>query len=460
MQKTGTCQVDPREMTIHTSESWIQSFLRRLISFQQAIFVLKKSLHVWREGGLVVLEQAIYSLCTLLTSILLARAISKVQYGFYALGMSLVFVTEVIQRSIIAVPYTVLSSGKEDIHGQQYLGNTLLQHLAISILFFLGSAFSALVLNAMERPYSNLVFLFGILAVCSHFRTILRCVLLAQMRYRDHLILSSMIGLILVLALLILYTIGQLTILTTCVTHSLGCLMYGFLVLRKSPFAIHWPAFFSDWAGNWRFGRWILLATCANAVGIRFLPWLTLHYWNCETVATVAALTTIVCMVRPALQASSGYLTPKLTRQMRWKGLDATRRITLTLVGIFGLAGLGYIVSLSFAGYWFVQVVYSGKYETSTMAMITLSTAMAAKSANVPISSFLAATHQPKALTVMGITSSIGCLALGLLIVPLWGVVGATTAVAVNHLISFAIGLTFLLCKEISTKLKYSGEEK
>jgi hypothetical protein len=78
------------------------------------------------QGLTVLADQGGYSLTTLTCGLLLARSCSAAEYGIFVLGMSLVYMTKVIQRSLTTMPLSVFYPPLEAERKPSYLLHIML----------------------------------------------------------------------------------------------------------------------------------------------------------------------------------------------------------------------------------------------------------------------------------------------------------------------------------------------
>ena len=122
-----------------------------------------------RQALVVLFDQGGYSIATFLTGTLVARAAAKTEYATFVLGLTLVFFSGLIQRSLVAIPFSVLSQPLTERQRASYLGNSFVQHISLSILITLafiiawGAAQLAGLNSGMTKLFLPLVpFLWGV----------------------------------------------------------------------------------------------------------------------------------------------------------------------------------------------------------------------------------------------------------------------------------------------------------
>ena len=166
--------------------------------------------------------------------------------------------------------------------------------------------------------------------------------LITRAKYRRCLITSVIIQIAIILLLAGYYMSGRLTVSAACL---ILCGGYGVFVLagiRGMGICVkpvrQW--FAADARRNFKQGKWILSSTLVNYVGLQFLPWLTLLWWDKEVIATAGVLAMLSSVLRPLLQAMIHYLTPRLSEMLAGGGIRGVQSQTFWIVQRLGVLSL------------------------------------------------------------------------------------------------------------------------
>ena len=392
------------------------------------------------QGSVVLLDQVGYSAVTFIIATLVARACTKPEYGSYVLGLTLVFFCGVVQHSLVDVPFAVLSQKLTGRRHATYLGSTFLQHLCLGLLiaFCFTAAWGVSRLFNQTGEVIDLLLPLAAVAVGIHFKTFMRSILLAKLRPWTSLAMGMVINTITVGGVVTLYAADYLTASTACLVTAFGSVVPATLVLlmQRRSLCIRRSKISSDFAKNWRYGKWIFAATGANVGGIRLLPWLTLLWCGREIVATVGVITMAACIIRPAIEAFVGYLTPKLANYAQSSGITSTRKKVILLVKLASIIGGFYVVFMFLFGDHLVGILYTARYQGYAVALTIIAAAISFKAVEVPIRAFLMAMNQPKTVYHSSIGASLVTLVTAIVVIPRFGVVGAALATMIHHLAS------------------------
>jgi O-antigen/teichoic acid export membrane protein len=407
---------------------------------------LRKS---FSECMAVLADQTGYSAVTVLAGLLLARVCIKTEYGFFVLGMSIVFVGEVILRSLIAIPYTVLCHDRDPADRRIYASHCLIQQCLLSLGTIGLFGLIHLVTQWVGHPTELTGWLFGfsIAAGLIHLRAFARSVMLAEIRVWKNLAAGLAMNLLIALALLALYAGGQLSILSATAILACGAAAFALITLgfNPAPTPFQPGRFFDDCQANWNYGKWILLATGVNLMGIRIFPWLTLLWWDPQTVATVGVLSTLACAIRPAIQASMSYMIPSLAQQARLLGHSQAISQGLTAAGLAAVLGLLFTAGMGLFGDTLTRLLYTDQYEGHWFSLLLFSASMALKAVDVPLRAALTAVHNPRILSISTILATLAALACALFLIPRFGVVGVAVSVLIHSFGCMAVNFGYVI---------------
>ncbi len=396
-----------------------------------------------RQGLVVLFDQGGYSLATFLTGILVARVCPKAEYGTFVLGLTLVFFSGVVQRGLVAIPFSVLSQPLDRQQRSVYLGSSLVQHIALSGLIATGFAIIWVIARSLGHTTGIVTLLIPLaaMAVAVHFRVFMRSVLLAQLRPWASFAMGLATNVITLSGVVGLYSWGRLTVPAACLAMAVGSAAPAgaALLTERAKLSLKQARVRHDFTRNWRYGRWILASTGANVAGIRVLPWLTLFWCGKEIVAIVGVVTMVACIVRPALEASFGYLTPKLADYTQLHGIVATKAKVSILIRPAIAAGFIYVLLMLFFGDQLVGIFYTSRYQGHAVALAMIAAAISVKAVEVPVRAFLMATKRTKTLCHSSICASIVTLLTAFAVIPRFGIVGVASAILTHRTVSLVI---------------------
>jgi O-antigen/teichoic acid export membrane protein len=397
----------------------------------------------------VLADQTGYSAVTLLAGLLLARVCTKTEYGFFVLGMSIVFAGEVILLSLIAIPYTVLCHDRGESARRIYAGHCLIQLLMLSlgVIGLFGLIHLVTLRAGNPTELTGWLLGFSVAAGMIHLRAFARSVMLAEIRVWKNLAAGSAINLLIAVSLLILYAGGRLSIVSATAILACGAAAFAVATLGFHPalLPIQPGHFLDDCRMNWNYGKWILLANGINLMGIRIFPWLTLLWWDPQTVATVGVLSTLACAIRPAIQAGTSYLIPSLARQARLLGRSQAIFDGLNAAGLAAILGLLFTVGMGLFGDAITRILFTDQYEGHRLSLLLFSAAMALKAVDVPLRAALTAVQNPRFLSYSPIVATLLAVGCALFLIPQFGVAGVAVSVLIHSLGCMAVDLRYVI---------------
>lgn len=412
----------------------------------------------------VLADQTGYSGVTFLAGILLARTCSKAEYGYFILGMSIVFAGDVILRSLISIPYSVLCHGRDEMSRRIYAGHCLLEQMALSLglVGIFGLSYWIIGWTGRNSELTVWMLWFSIAAVWIHLRGMIRSIVLADIRVWKNMITGLLVNLLTGLGLLGLYAWGRLTMGTAILILAAGGAVFVAVSLRfhSAILSIHRDGFLDDCLANWNYGKWILTATGVNLLGIRIFPWLTLLWWDSQTVAIVGVLSMMACAIRPAIQAGMSYLIPGLARQAHLLGRSEAISQGLWVAGLAAVLGLFFIAGMGLFGGILIRILYTDQYDGHRLSLLLFSTAMALKAVDVPIRAGLTAVRNPKAISISTIIATLAALVCALFLIPRFGVVGVAISVLIHSLGCMAVNLTYIVALQKTTAVSHPAESR
>src|SRR5262249_15910877 len=106
----------------------------------------------FRPGTLALLDQAVVSGTSFLTTVLVKRMGGGDELGVYALGFNVVVLLICVQESLIAWPYTVYGNRLRGAARAEYAGSVLVHQGLLSALATVGLAVTAALLAAGIGP--------------------------------------------------------------------------------------------------------------------------------------------------------------------------------------------------------------------------------------------------------------------------------------------------------------------
>lgn len=407
-----------------------------------------------RRGCLVLADQCGYSLISFVLGILLARACSRDLYGLFVLGMTFVFFSKVVQRSLVSVPFSVFYSRCPADEQKTYLRNTALQHFLVTALLValiaLGAGLSRL--GGVSSGFGGLLPCFLLLIGCSLSADFVRTVLITRFQVLTCLLISAAMQILMLTLLVGLYSLGVLNVDAACLILGLGYAAFALAGASriKLPGRPSSRRFSEDARRNIEQGRWILSGTMVNYAGLGALPWITLLWWDRQVVATAGVLMTLTGILHPLLEAMVHYLTPTLSAMLQTRdGRQVKSRLGLVLGGL-ALMGLGLTVCMYSFGDFLICRIYGSAYGGYPWALTLFAAAACLRILNAPLRALITALEQSQFLVKSSSAATVLSLFSAVFLIPAY----AVTGIAAVHVL---FNLTVFLANCLQTFRKESS---
>jgi O-antigen/teichoic acid export membrane protein len=390
-----------------------------------------------------MLDQGLISGSNFLLTILLARWLSSVQYGAYALAFSIFLLLANPYESLVSDPMMVFGSSTYADHRREYLGAVL------KIAAILGLTFAA-VLGLSAAVAHHLATRSGFAGALAGLSLWMPWVLLFwTSRYAFYLkqspgsaALGALLYSILVLSgTLFVFERGLLSPFTAFVVVTLGALATAlFMLVRLKP-ALKGEgnaALSSVWRQHWHYGRWVL-----GTVTVRWIPGNVLYLLTGSLLgmADVGGLRALLNLNLPILSATtslSNVFVPYISRIYGKEGRAATRTAVNRATLLYFGGGVIYLALMTTCRGPILHLLYGGKYMeyASLVPWVTLGAVLLVASYGRIIG--LRAIQSPSSVFAAYSTCGIVAIASGVAGTWLFGLPGAVA----SYVLSGAILLT------------------
>ncbi|HET9908184.1 MAG TPA: oligosaccharide flippase family protein [Anaerolineales bacterium] len=324
-----------------------------------------KGIYSWGvKGGLGILDQVIFSGTNFLTSVFLARLLSKDEFGQFAVGLAfLTFFTQ-IYTSFALEPMSVLGpSDYSDRIAAYLMGQVTLMFLIVGPLAIL------------------LVLAFGLSNQSTETRSVLvlssfslPLFLFPQLMRRIFYVLSkpgmALFGSVLyLLSLLVVYYFARQNFVLNGVNSLLLISLPGLLAGLILLILLRMEKTVSDKINlskilieTWSFGRWLVVSGALIGLATQSQIYLTGVLSNTEEAGGVRILQTFIQPIMLTSTAFSALATPAITSDFASGAYGSMRQKVIVFTLVLGLIALFYeLLLILFAGRA-NQILFDGKY--------------------------------------------------------------------------------------------------
>lgn len=306
------------------------------------------------RGLWAISDQGLVSLGNFLTQIILARSLSRSEYGVFTLFFGVLLVLFVCQGSLITYPLS-LRGATVGIDELQRLTSgslvlTILLVIPLAPLVF-GTAW---VLKKPELGWAALL----AMAVWQLQET-LRRALMAHLRHRDAIWGDALGYLGQAVVLWVLAYRGQLTLetafLTIAATSAAAALLQG---IQLGLASIRLPEVLSLARKYWPMGRWALFTGLSETGSRQAFPWALALLFGPQEAASFQAAMNVLGVSHPVLFGTSNLIIPAAAESQKRAGTRAAFR-TSSRYGVVAMAlVLPYFVGLFFLPHQALSLFY------------------------------------------------------------------------------------------------------
>jgi O-antigen/teichoic acid export membrane protein len=400
------------------------------------------------KGGMAIVDQGLITGSNFLLSILLARWMSREEYGAFALGFSVFLLVGVLYQALLLEPMSVF--GGYSYHGQlrTYLRSLLAIHLFAGLAILFGLALSsgiARVAGAADGLPGSLLGA-AVAAPCILMFWLVRRAFYLRLSSAFALAGAVLYCVLVVGGLFLLQHYGFLSSFTAFTLMGAGGLLSGALLLfclHRQLDANHAALQLGEvWRRHWEYGRWALL--CAAAMWVpanMYYPLIS----SFQGVASAGELKALLNFFNPIFQtygALSLLLLPYAARR-RSQGVHPgalTWRITLLCAS--GTI-LYWIAVIAFRGTAF-RLLYSGRYLDVAHLLPVVALGSVFENAFFGPAIVLRAMEAPKSVFVALFVAAAIALVVGIPATRYFGVAGAVWAQTVSSIAGFAVAAVLL----------------
>ncbi len=400
--------------------------------------VLTKLLRFIRQGSLVskaipsVLDQAIVSGTSFVTSILLGRLCAPGEIGVYFLGLSLVMYAVAIQSEIICGPYTVYSHRREGRALASYTGSMMVHQAIFSLLVIGAFGLLAGIVALGWGPHEMLPALLVLMGAAPLLllRTLVRMMSMAHLRMREVLLIDVTVAGLQLSGLALLAWCDYLSVVTVFLVMAGACVVAatGWFWLRPLAMRFEASRIWTDWRQNWQLSRWALLSEMFGSTTPYLLPWMLALAHGTAATGLFAICTTLVGLSNSFLLGMSNFLVPRCAQALNEGGLarlqTVLRQSLMLIVSALGMLAIMFFL----AGEWIAVTLYGENYAGCGATITVLAVGLLFNGLNVGVGNTLYAMERQQANVAADITILVVTLLAAVMLIAPYGVLGTALA--------------------------------
>jgi O-antigen/teichoic acid export membrane protein len=414
--------------------------------------VNNRSILTWTtKGGMAIVDQGLITGSNFLLSILLARWLSRDEYGAFALGFAVFLLVATLYQALLLEPMSVFGGSVYHSRLGSYLRALMGIHLCATLAILGVLGFSALAVRMTGQGAG----LCGALAGAAVAAPGILLLWMARRAFYLQLssafaVIGAIVYCILVIGgLFLAHSHGSLSSHVAFALMGAGGLFGGAMLLlflfrqfRDRGVVLHLR---EVWSRHWKYGQWALLAAAAMWVPANmFYPVVS----SFRGVASTAELKALLNFFNPIFQtyaALSLLLLPYASRQRSQRANLGTLTWRITLLCTIGTV-VYWLIAVVFAGPAF-RLLYSGRYIEVAHLMPVVALGSIFENAFFGPAIVLRAMESPKSVFASLFAAAGFSLVVGIPATWAFGVTGAVWVQSLSSAVTFVVAVLLLLRK-------------
>lgn len=391
-------------------------------------------------GAISLVDQAVVSGTSFLTTVIVGRTCGADGLGMYALAFTVVVLISCGQESLISTPYAVYRARVEPHARAAYAGSVLLHFGLLAAIASLGFAAAAAAMQWLPEHGEAATMLWVLAGVMPLIllRELVRRLGFAHLGFAAVLAADATVAAVQLSGLALLAAADALSPATAYASMGLSCALAAavWLALSRIPFTLRLDVVVDHLRRNLRLGRWIFAAMMALMLQLSSVQWLVAALLGISETGVFVACMSVVMLVNPFVQGVSNVLVPKTALAYADGGNRALRRVVWRATELVGLAMAGFCGVVVVAGEPLLTLLYGREYVGHRDLLILLAVALTIRSLSMPSYNGLQAADRADYTffaNLLGLVVTT-CLALGL--ATPWGVAGAGWALLAGEAVA------------------------
>ena len=391
---------------------------------------------VWlRKGTLALLDQGLLSGSNFLIGILLARWLTRDDYGGYAVGFSIFIFLSGFHNAFFLEPMSVF--GPESYAGclAAYLKKLVKFNFAFTLLLAILVVAGALALPFFTANKGLTSAMWGVCVAVPFVLFYWLCRRAAYLRFAPGLAVASSGTYCVALLLMTVAFKGRMSPFMGFAIQSLAALPAAILLLvsqrsemNQEP-TVSGPQLLRQ---HWRYGRWVVGSTIVIWISNGAYYVIVGALLPLQDVATLRALRNLTEPCYRAMAAIILLVLPWASARFAEEGHHGLRRRIRQLNWLFGSAALLYFGGICLFGTRLMQLLYAGRYNEPTLLLILATAPLVLIAASLGSEVAVQVMQFPSEVFLAYGTSAALTLVLGVAFTRVWGLVGGLVSIVVS----------------------------
>lgn len=346
-------------------------------------------------GTMTIVDQSLVSCGNFLTSVIIGRACSKEELGFYMLGFTLMLFSAGVQQALILSPYIVFSARCSGRELRRYTGSSFLQQIALCGVTVAVLLVAAVVLYFAHssRRLDTIVWALAAAVPFMLVKEFARQLSFARLQVKTALVLDCSLLFAQVSGLLVLARFGLLSASRAYYLSGAACAaisLIWFLCTRRL-FAFSSARVFADFRQNWRLGKWLFASSVSRAGSAQMYPWILTAFHGVAATGVLAACRGIIFAANPFLIGLHNFLAPKSAHEFHKSGPHGLYRVVSQAMFVIAVVMGVFCLAMLWFGDSALKIVYGSKYAGHGAVIGVLAVGQLVSAITIPLTSGLLA---------------------------------------------------------------------
>ena len=389
-----------------------------------------------------LMDQAVVSGTSFLSTVAIARSTDATELGTYATGMVLVAVMVSIQDVLVIKPYAIQRFDPLETParhaGDALLLSGLLSALGAAVALLTACAFDVLH-QGIELIHIGLALSLAIPLVL--LREFCRRFAFARLSVQQALILDGATAVIQIAGLLALAWFGLMSAPAAYVTLGAACGLasLGWLHINRRDFKLALRSLAATARRSWTLGKWLLAGQLTREVQQSTPYWLTMLLAGPAVTGVFAACMSIASFANPLIFGIGNILTPRSARAWKSAGGAGLRRQAVADAIFLGAVVSVFCIAVMVAGGPIMQLLFHGsEFAGHGATLDALALSMLAAAIGLPAMNALAGMERPRAIVSVGIAAVVLGIVLIIVLMAWWGIYGAAAGFLLGNVAAAA----------------------
>jgi O-antigen/teichoic acid export membrane protein len=417
------------------------------------------------QASFTLVDQALMSLTSFIVTILVGRACSQADFGYFVLGITLGWLVLGIPNAIVWVPYATKSPQLKSTRRLSVLqgsSTAILLVMAVviaSIPLMIAAAMAVTPLGSfaaektlgLENYLVPLAVLFFSMMVREHVRRLA----IADFKGLTLLQIDMISCLTQLVVAAALFQTGRLTLVTGFYAVAAGgivCVVRLAVVWRTYRFCRRAILVLSN--QSWQFGKWLLAIAVFYLVADMSMRGLLTGFHGATELGVFSAAAVIGNIINPLVLAATLFSRSLAAKIFTESGIDGLLRFVITGTAAIAVVLIAAVAGLSTIGPWFLQVIFNAEYaDRSVIAAVSLG--LCAQALIIPVEGAQMVLEEGRKLFNVSVMHFVLSIAAGIPLIWAFGASGVGITMAIRAVAVLTIQFT-IFRKSIAHRIPHT----